>query len=74
MATPRIYLLEANPKAGYNCQMCRMVTRRSKFFWKGLMTGDELTICRECAYKEEFGTKGMKQAKKDRVLEQKEIN
>jgi len=51
--------------------MCRDVSRKSKFSWTSYFTGQELFICRECAYREKFGTKGMKQAKKKRLLEQK---
>ena len=74
MAVPKISLLEESPKIVYKCDMCKAVTRKNKFLWKSWFTSDEIVICRECAYKEKFGTKNMKQAKKDRILEQKEIN
>ena len=51
--------------------MCQDVSRRNKFLWISYFTENELFICRECAYKEKYGTKGMKQAKKERLLEQK---
>ena len=62
------------PREVYECYMCKNTTRKNRFLWKSWLTGDEIVICRECAYKEQFGTKGMKQAKKDRILEEKEIN
>ena len=74
MAVPKISLLEMSPKEVYECHMCKDVTRRNKFLWKSWFTGDEITICRECAYKEKFGTKNMKKAKNKRLLEKKEIN
>ena len=74
MAVPKISLLEEKPKMVYECQMCKEVTRKSKFLWKSWFTGDELVICRECAYKETYGTKNMKKAKTERILEKKEIN
>ena len=58
----------------YKCQMCGENTRKNKFLWKSWFTSNELVICRECAYKEKIGTKNMKKAKKERILEQKEIN
>ena len=58
----------------YVCQMCKERTRKNKFNWKSWFTGNELVICRECAYKEKFGTKNVKKAKKERMLEEKEIN
>tara|TARA_Y100000310_G_C20166412_1_gene571554 strand:+ start:180 stop:407 length:228 start_codon:yes stop_codon:yes gene_type:complete len=74
MAIPKISLLEERPYLRYECQMCGESTRKNKFSWKSWFTGKELVICRECAYKERFGTKNMKKAKKERLLEEKEIN
>ena len=54
--------------------MCGETTRRNKFSWESWFTGNKIIICRECAYKEKFGTKNMRKAKKERILEQKEIN
>ena len=74
MGTPKISLLKEKPLSMYECQMCRESTRKNKFSWKSWFTGKEIVICRECAYKEKFGTKNMKKAKKERILEEKEIN
>jgi len=54
--------------------MCGEDTRKNSFSWKSWFTGKELVICRECAYKERYGTKNMKKAKANRILEKKEIN
>ena len=74
MAVPKIYLLEENPSMTYTCQMCGDVTKKNKFSWQSWVTGDQIIICRDCAYKEKFGTKNMKKAKKERILEDKNIN
>ena len=74
MAVPEISLLEEKPLMEYKCQMCKETTRRNKFLWKSWFTGDEIVICRECAYREKFGTRNMKKSKKERILEKKEIN
>ena len=74
MAVPKISLLEEKPLMFYGCQLCGEKTRKNKFSWKSWFTGDEIVICRECAYKEKFGTKNVKKAKKERMLEEKEIN
>jgi hypothetical protein len=74
MAVPEISLLEEKPRVAYKCKMCTETTRKNKFLWISWFTKDELIICRDCAYREKFGTKNMKKAKKDRILEQKEIN
>ena len=74
MAVSPIKLLEEKPLEPYECNMCGKVSRRNKFSWKSWFTGDELLICRECAYRESYGTVGMKKAKKKRLLEEKEIN
>ena len=64
-----IALLEEKPLEPYACDMCQTATRKNKFFWKSWFTGDELNICRECAYREKYGTKGMIKAKKEKLLE-----
>ena len=71
MAVQSIKIHQEKPSEPYKCGMCRDVSRRNKFSWISYFTEDELFICRECAYKEKYGTKGMKQAKKERLLEQK---
>jgi len=74
MAISLIKLLQEKPLEPYVCGMCGKVSKKSKFSWKSWFTGDKLIICRECAYRESYGTKGMKTAKKKRLLEEKEIN
>ena len=64
-----ITLLEEKPLEPYACDMCQTATRKNKFFWKSWFTGKELNICRECAYREKYGTKGMIKAKKEKLLE-----
>ena len=74
MGVPKISLLQEKPPMVYRCKMCQEVTKKNKFSWKSWFTGDEIVIWRECAYKEIYGTKNMKKAKKNRILEEKEIN
>ena len=74
MAVPKISFLEESPKAEYKCHMCKTVSRKNKYLWKSWFEDDELIICRECAYRETFGTKGMKETKRKRILEEKGIN
>jgi len=54
----------------YRCQRCKEYSRRNKFSWKSWFEDDELIICRDCAYKESFGTKNVVQAKRENKLEQ----
>ena len=54
--------------------MCGTTTKKNKFLWESRLTGGKIEICRDCAYKERFGTKNMIQAKKDRILEKKEVD
>ena len=68
-----IKLLQKNPSQAYTCDMCKQTTRKNKFFWKSWFTGNELSICRECAYREKYGTKGMIKAKKEKLLEKESI-
>ena len=71
MGAPTITLLEENPSSIYECDMCKDRGKKNKFFWKSSLTGAELFICRECAYRETYGTKKMRKAKKQRALEEK---
>jgi ribosome-binding protein aMBF1 (putative translation factor) len=64
-----IALLEEKPLEPYACGICQTATRKNKFFWKSWFTGKELNICRDCAYREKYGTKGMIKAKKEKLLE-----
>ena len=68
-----ISLLEEKPFHPYVCGICQTATRKNKFFWKSWFTGNELQICRECAYREKYGTKGMIKAKKENLLEKEGI-
>ena len=74
MAVPVIKLHQEKPLEPYACGMCRDVSRKNKFLWKSYFTEKELFICRECAYKETFGTTKMNKAKSKRILEEKETN
>ena len=74
MVVQPIKLLEEKPLEPYECGMCRKVSRKNKFLWKSWFTDNKLLICRECAYRETYGTIGMKTAKQKRLLEEKEIN
>jgi|TARA_Y100000296_G_scaffold84046_1_gene116386 hypothetical protein len=74
MAVPIISLLEEKPRKEYECHMCGTVTRKNSFLWRSWFGDDELVICRECAYREKYGTVNMKKAKKERLLEEKNIN
>ena len=62
------------PRYKYECDMCGEITRKNKFSWESYFSGRKITICRECAYKERYGTVKSKIAKKERILEQKETN
>ena len=72
MGRPTITLLKEKPSEPYACDMCGKASKKNKFLWKSWFTGDEINICRDCAYKESYGTKGIKHAKEKRLLEEKE--
>ena len=74
MSVPQISLLEKKPLMVYRCEMCKKAGRQNKFLWVSWFTKDEIVICRDCAYKERFGTKNMNKAKKENRLEEKSTN
>ena len=51
------------------CEMCGVSSNSLRFLWVGMLSGAEVKICRECAYKEEFGTKKRRVNKKNKVIE-----
>lgn len=69
MAVPNIKMLQEKPLSPYSCDMCKSVTKRAKFLWISWFTKNEITICRDCAYREAYGTKKIKKAKRDKCLE-----
>ena len=73
-APPLISLLEKKPLMFYKCEMCGVSSKKNKFSWKSWFTGVEIIICRDCAYKERYGTKNMKKARKEELLEKKSTN
>ena len=74
MAIPTIKLLQKKPLEPYRCDMCGEITRKNKFSWESWFTKEIIMICRDCAYKEKFGSKNVKKAKKEGVLEEKSTN
>ena len=67
MGTPKKSLLKEKPLQVYRCQMCGQNSRKNSFSWKSWFTGNKLIICRDCAYKERYGSKNMKKAKKENL-------
>ena len=49
--------------------MCGKSANSLRYQWVGMLTGDKLTVCRECAYRESFGTKTYRRMKKEKVLD-----
>ena len=56
-------------KTHVTCEMCGGVSYTYRFLWVGMFTGTKCKVCLKCAYREEFGTKGQIQKKRDKVLE-----
>ena len=65
-----VSLLKKKPLNPYACDTCKSVTRKNKFKWESFFVNiDPLIICRECAYREAYGSKGSVKAKKEKWLE-----
>jgi ribosome-binding protein aMBF1 (putative translation factor) len=56
------------------CPMCKKSALSERFLWIGMITGHELEVCVECAYKEEFGNKFWRKKKKEKALEKESTN
>ena len=54
----------------YNCEMCgKLYVKKTKYKWIGMITKQEIYICRDCAYKEAYGTRDRSKAKKEKWIE-----
>ena len=49
--------------------MCGKSANSLRYQWVGMLTGDKLKVCRDCAYRESFGTKTVSVRKKEKVLD-----
>ena len=56
------------------CEMCGKTLYSLWFLWVGMLTETEVRVCRDCAYKEEYGSKNANKNKKNKVLEKTLIN
>ena len=65
------YIEMENKKHPYfKCGRCKnQFIKKQRYLWIGLITKQKLYICRDCAYKESYGTKGSPRAKKEKWLE-----
>ena len=48
---------------------CERIISKSRYLWIGMITKDETYICRDCAYRETYGSKNSSKAKKERLLD-----
>ena len=54
----------------FKCGRCKkQFVKKPRYLWTGLITKQELYICKDCAYKESYGTKNSSKAKKEKWLE-----
>tara|TARA_Y100000310_G_scaffold312002_1_gene358882 strand:- start:43 stop:252 length:210 start_codon:yes stop_codon:yes gene_type:complete len=54
----------------YKCGMCREnFIKKPRYRWTGIITKEELYICRNCAYREAYGSKNRSKAKREKLLE-----
>ena len=71
----KVRQLKNHPRQPIKCQMCQKVSSIKPYeltlvSFTGL-DDTVLKVCRNCAYKETFGTKGMIQAMREKVIEEK---
>jgi len=61
-------------KHTYICDMCGNSYHDAKYKFKSLLTDTNLDVCRKCAYREVYGTKGMVTAMKENLIEEEKAN
>ena len=69
----RVRQLKSQPRQPRKCQMCSLITNIKPYELTQMsFVGDEdnvLSVCRKCAYKETYGTKGMVKAMREKTIE-----
>ncbi len=65
------YIKMINSKHPYfECGRCKQrIIEKPRYLWTGMITKDETYICRDCAYKEAYGSKNSRKAKKEKLLD-----
>ena len=74
----KVRQLKKSPRKLYNCEMCKQM-KNNKPYELTLISfvGAEdttLEVCRKCAYKETYGSKGMVHAMRENKIEQEKSN
>ena len=61
--------LENKSYPHFKCGRCtKMIIKKPRIRWKGLITKEIVYICKDCAYKENYGTKKRAKARRERWL------
>ena len=54
----------------FECGMCKNKSiKKPRYRWTGMITKQEIYICRDCAYREAYGSKNKAKGKKENRLE-----
>ena len=62
--------LENKKHPYYKCASCdKIKIKHPRFSWVGMISGNKILICRDCAYRAAYGTKFRSRAKKEKWLE-----
>ena len=71
MAKSRNHIHSVVSKNAYNekCEMCGKYYSGYKYQWIGMLTKTEVLVCKDCAYKEEYGSKNWRKQKKKGTLD-----
>ena len=66
------YIKIINRKYPYfECGRCKeRIIEKPRYLWTGMITKDETYICRDCAYREAYGSKNSRKAKKEKLLDE----
>ena len=61
-------------KDSFKCGMCGNVSHNYKYNLHLILSDINMIVCNKCAYREKYGTKNMKKAMKEELIEEEKTN
>ena len=61
-------------KDSFKCDMCGKVSHHYQYKLHLALSDIDMIVCNKCAYRERYGTKNMKKAMKEELIEEEKTN
>ena len=67
-------VIKLKNKVPFKCEMCGGVSHSHQYKLHLMLTEKDMLVCGKCAYRETYGTKNMKKAMKEGLIEEEKTN